>query len=239
MAEGGALRIVLGDSQRDGKPHVCICVSDTGEGMDPQTVGQIFEPYYTTKAIGRGTGLGMSIVQQLAQEAGGFVEVQSTLGSGTTIRVKLPLVPAPETADMSEPAETAPSSGARLEGVDVLVVEDDAEVAGLVNQVLERVGAQFRKALSGAEALAMLESSQPDLMLIDVVMAEMSGPACVAAARARGVDCPVLYMSGSSDRQLVEHGIDLNSDVVLRKPYRVDALIEALDRILRSGVSSK
>ncbi len=239
MAEGGALRIVMGDSQRDGKPHVSICVSDTGEGMDPQTVGQIFESYYTTKAIGRGTGLGMSIVQQLAQEAGGFVEVLSTLGSGTTIRVKLPLVPAPETADMSEPAETAPSSGARLEGVDVLVVEDDAEVAGLVVQVLERAGAQFRKALSGAEALAMLESSQPDLLLIDVVMAEMSGPACVAAARARGVDCPVLYMSGSSDRQLVEHGIDLNSDVVLRKPYRVDALIAALDRILRSGVSSK
>lgn len=197
--------------------HVVLEVQDDGDGMPPEVIERVFEPYFTTKTASRGTGLGMATVHGVIEEAGGTIEIQSELALGTRILITLPRQAAP----LSEKRKRRKKVG-RLEAIEVLLVDDDEAVRGTVAAQLEALGATVSAVASGGEALRRLQEKVPDLLITDVLMPEISGPELVAALRARNLVLPSLYISGHTGESL---GLTGN---VLRKPFSIDALALAV-----------
>jgi two-component system, cell cycle sensor histidine kinase and response regulator CckA len=213
-------------------PHVMIAVSDTGQGMDEATRARIFEPFYTTKPVGEGTGLGLAMVFGAVERAGGRVWVYSELGRGTTFKVYLPVGGTPPTAD-EEPADDLVPRGTES----VLLLEDDDMVRDVVERTLRRLGYEVTTATRPSEALALAGERSFDLLITDVVMPEMTGDALVREVRAIRPDVPVVFMSGYTAGVL-----DLKIgplDVFASKPLTTGriarAVREALDRKRRTG----
>jgi len=180
--------------------YVRLSVSDTGVGVAPEAAPRLFEPFYTTKEVGKGTGLGLAVVYGVVRDCGGAIEVESAPGQGATFHIDLPLV------------EETPAEGAtgrarpHLPGGDetILIVEDQPDVRRLLASLLRRLGYTVIEAAGGAEALAA--SARPDLpirlVITDVVMPEMSGPQFVARLRRARPDLRLLYISGYADDAL-------------------------------------
>ena len=235
MTGGGALSITVKSDDCCDEGGVRLIVEDTGSGMDETTVASVFEPYFTTKTAGRGTGLGLSIVQELVRQAGGFLEVKSAPGEGTRISVCLPQ--AMPRVDSEQPEATSTRALA-LTGRRVLVFEDDPGVMELVRVVLEDAGAVVHAAQSREEAFSHLADRMPDVMLVDVQLADTTGPAFVAGARSRGVTAPFLFISGSADEELIALGLAPSSDILLRKPFSPSVLLDVLSRLVTSDTPS-
>jgi two-component system, cell cycle sensor histidine kinase and response regulator CckA len=204
MPRGGQLVVTtagarLGEeelkSHPDARPgaYVVLSVADDGHGIDPAALPHIFEPFFTTKGPGKGTGLGLSTVYGIVKQSGGFVEVGSQLGRGTTFRVHLPRVEAPPTA-LEATAEAEPAGGTET----VLVVEDDSGVRRLVHRVLEPAGYTVLSAPSGPDALRLHDrrAGPIHLLLTDVVLPAMDGVAVAERFRALLPGIQVLFMSG-------------------------------------------
>jgi len=178
-------------------PHVMLSVSDTGHGMDAEILSQIFEPFFTTKPQGQGTGLGLSMVYGIIEQSGGHIEVESTVGSGTTFRVLLPLcqeswIPdAPAGGDLRTPAATAT----------LLLVEDEPTVRELAYEILAANGYDVITAADGREALetARRHADRIRLVITDIVMPQMGGLELVEGLAGVLPDAPVLFMSGYSE----------------------------------------
>lgn len=195
-------------------------VSDHGIGMPPEVVDRIFEPFFTTKELGEGTGLGLSTVWWVVERSGGFLDVRSVEGRGTTVAVHLPAA--------SEGA-APPDEKARSVGVDrrVLVVEDDpVALAALVAQ-LEGEGYRIESAHSAEEAIEIVDRSlEPfDILLTDVLLQEMSGPELASRLRIRQPWLSVVFVSGADRKTLEEAGLE---GPVLAKPFTIDELRSAL-----------
>ena len=206
--------------------YVRIDVTDTGVGMDEETRARIFDPFFTTKPEDAGTGLGLSTVRAIVQEASGLVRVASAPGAGTTFSVFLP---AARGAASNKPSGTPESPAAAPAGAaTVLVAEDDAAVRSLVCRVLERHGYGVVTAPDGPEALEALRdrSSSIDLLLSDAAMPEMPGPELLEMARELRPGLPVLLMSG--------HGKDEVGDGVpyLAKPFTPAELVRRVGQAL-------
>ena len=213
-------------------PHVMIAVSDTGQGMDEATRARIFEPFYTTKPVGEGTGLGLAMVFGAVERAGGRVWVYSELGRGTTFKVYLPVGGTPAAAD-EEPADDLVPGGSES----LLLLEDDDMVRDVVERTLRRLGYEVTTATRPSEALALTGERAFDLLITDVVMPEMTGDALAREVRAIRPDVPVVFMSGYTAGVL-----DLKIgplDVFASKPLTAAriarAVREALDRKRRTG----
>ena len=164
--------------------YVVMCISDTGSGMDDETLESIFEPFFTTKEQGKGTGLGLSTVYGIVRQNGGWIEVSSELGSGTVFRVILPRVePDPETERIPAVQEAAPQGGET-----VLVVEDQEEVRRLARRILVASGYRVLEAANGAEAYVRArEHAGPiDLLLTDVVMPGSTAKSFPSSCAVRG-----------------------------------------------------
>jgi PAS domain S-box-containing protein len=210
--------------------YVALTVSDTGTGIDEKTRARIFEPFFTTKPQGKGTGLGLSTVYGIVQQSGGFIELESEMGQGSTFRILLPQVE----DEVERTVRRAPV--ARVDGNEtVLLVEDELAVRVLVRRVLDRAGYRVFEASSGLDALALLETLETpiDLLLTDVVMPGMSGRELADQLCARFSTLRVLYMSGYTDEAIVHHGV-LDAGVsFLEKPFTPDLLLrrvrEAID----------
>jgi CheY-like chemotaxis protein len=222
MPGGGDLRIGLG---HDG-PRVRLAVSDTGTGMDEEALARAFEPFYTTKPTGKGTGLGLASVYSIIRNAGGTVRLESQLGCGTTVSVYLPEPASDElTVAKPPPALVEPPP----EGLRVLVVDDCAELAGAVGKMLRSAGYAVQVAHSPTAAVGQV--ADVDLLVTDVVMPEMSGPELVAAARAARPSLPVVYMSGYLPAGLDE-SVRLDSNAVLvDKPLNSADVLTAIGRL--------
>ncbi|MBK7586329.1 MAG: response regulator [Myxococcales bacterium] len=213
-----------------------LSVSDSGQGMGEEVLAHAIDPFFTTKAVGRGTGLGLSTVYGIAKQSGGGLRIDSTVGRGTSVRVYLPLlsgVPAIEHTS-SSPPRPAVGGSERL-----VVAEDDETVARVIVRVLEANGYHVQRATDGMTAaeLILQQSEESHLLLTDVVMPRMSGPDLVKTLRARNVDIPVLFMSGySRDALSAMHDQGAGLDV-LKKPFTATELVgrvrEALDRHAR------
>jgi len=238
MPEGGTVTIrtfaVSADDVRAMKNEImpigdytALSVGDTGVGIPPEAIGKIFEPFYTTKAVGRGTGLGLSTVYGIVKQSGGFIFLESEVGKGTVFRIYLPVhAAASEGAGAASTARKRPPAETWGTGT-ILLVEDEDMVRTVAERALTRQGYTVLTASDGEQGLARLEQAGPiDLLISDVVMPGMDGPAMVRAARAARPDLPVLFMSGYAEEQL-RKSIDIPNVSFLPKPFSVSQIAEA------------
>jgi PAS domain S-box-containing protein len=207
-----------------------LAVSDTGCGMDEETLARAFEPFFTTKARDKGTGLGLSTVHGIVEQSGGFVRLRSQPGEGTTCEVYLPRTEAREAprAPAGEPAPRATGE------VHVLVVDDDELIRGLLESFLPGLGYVVSTASNGSEALRLTEEGglAPDAVLTDVVMPKMSGFELVKRLRQRRPDLPVIFMSGHLDEAVAAHGEVAQGTPFLQKPFRLRDVAATLGQLL-------
>ncbi len=212
-------------------PYMALSVADTGVGMTEETQTHIFEPFFTSKPEGKGTGLGLATVYGIVKQAGGAIAVESAPGKGTTIRLMLPAVVA-ATAGSGTPATTAPARGSET----VLVAEDEAAVRRLIGAGLQAHGYTVLLAPSAAEALTLLRAhaAEVDLLVTDVVMPEMGGGALVDAARRLRPTLPVIYVSGYMNDDVVRQGVASATDAFLAKPFVPSALARKVREVLDS-----
>lgn len=205
-------------------------VIDTGPGMAPELLDRVFDPFFTTKPVGTGTGLGLAVVYGVVSAHDGTVQIESSVGAGTTVRVELPLVPAPETA---LPADHVPADPAMTPvsstGDVVLLVEDEPAVRRTLVRLLERDGYTVLAATHGAEALTVWHSNASVIRAVvsDVRMPVMSGPEFVRQLRAAGSRLPVVLMSGFADTELTRTLPPGVTDV-LSKPFVASEMLRAV-----------
>jgi signal transduction histidine kinase len=209
--------------------HVMLSVSDTGVGMDEDTMSRIFEPFFTTKAPGEGTGLGLSTVYGIVRQSDGSIDVTSTPGEGTTFRVYLPTASKSATRTDTQVAVASAVPG----GETILVVEDEPALRRLVERVLSGLGYHVLTAGTANEAVAAALDAKIDLLLTDVVLpGSMQGNdlAELLAGQARAMS--VLYMSGYP-RDAIVHAGRLDKGVhYLEKPFTPDALAKKVGEVL-------
>ncbi len=191
-------------------------VRDTGCGMAADMLEKIFEPYFTTKAKGDGTGLGLALVQSIVLDFGGEVTVESEPGKGSVFQVHLPVVKSGEEKQREEEAAPPPAGRER-----VLVVDDDASVAGTNSSILSSLGYQVTVLHSSTQALALF-SRQPeyfDLLLTDMTMPEMTGAELMRKILALRPDLPVLLCTGFSELIDERKAVDMGAHALLMKPF--------------------
>jgi CheY-like chemotaxis protein len=197
--------------------YVRLTVTDTGCGMDAVTVDRAVEPFFTTKDVGKGTGLGLAMVYGFAVQSGGGMRISSRLGHGTTVHILLPATTDPADTDAAAAAPGRDAAEARI-----LVVEDDDMVRAHIVRLLRSMGYTVVESENGARALQILQQREDlDLLLTDVVMPggmngfQLADEALVARPKLR-----VLFTSGYADSQIADAGREYSEDKLLRKPYR-------------------
>jgi PAS domain S-box-containing protein len=210
--------------------YVTVAVRDDGDGMDAETRSRCFEPFYTTKPAGRGSGLGLASVYGIVQRAGGYITVESEPGEGAAFQIYLPVaVDAPST--LAPP----PLSPRDVRGAEtVLLVEDENAVRDLVCEYLESRGYQVLPATSGAEALSLAEHYHGPihLLLTDVIMPGMSGRDVAERFLKSRPRSRLLYMSGYTDGLLSGQGIEERGPNFLQKPFKLEALGRKIREVL-------
>ncbi|MGH6883457.1 MAG: response regulator, partial [Hypericibacter sp.] len=213
--------------------YVMLAVTDSGLGMTPDVLARAAEPFFTTKDVGKGSGLGLSMIYGFAKQSNGHLKIYSEAGHGTTVRLYLPR-PAGDAPDAVTAVPATVPAAARSETI--LAVEDDAGVRSLVVSQLTGLGYQVIEAANGPQALAILETDRKvDLLFTDVVMpGGMTGKVLAERALATRPALKVLFTSGYTENTIVYHG-KLDAEVhFLAKPYKLETLAqkirEALER---------
>lgn len=210
-------------------PGVCVVVKDTGTGIPRDLLEQIFEPFFTTKEPGKGTGLGLATVRGIAKNHGGFVEVESEVGRGTSFKVFLPASQAGPVMPPDEPTSQMPSGRDEL----VLVVDDEAALRQIAKAMLENYGYRVLTAANGVEAVTVFKDHANEIkaVILDSMMPFMDGPATLRALRATAPELKILGVSGLGGGEgfSEEQG---GVDAFLSKPYTATQLLSALRRAL-------
>jgi len=243
MREGGSLRITTSVCQLSeddkqalaeagetaGDDYVLISVTDTGVGMDAETLSRIFEPFFTTKVPGQGTGLGLSTAYGIVKQHGGHVSATSEPEKGSTFNVYLP-VASTEAVD----GETRSSLPMLPHGKEtILLVEDNETVRRTSARMLSRLGYTILQADCGPAAIAIAEEKQHiDLLLTDIIMPEMDGLQLSGLIREIYPGVKVVFASGYPDSHLTQHGLDVSDVVLLRKPFSRGDLARTLRGVL-------
>ncbi|MAF29889.1 MAG: hybrid sensor histidine kinase/response regulator [Croceicoccus sp.] len=229
MPDGGCLKLrtrkVTQSDGRHGLPdgdYVLVEVTDTGVGMDAATLSHAIEPFYSTKGVGKGTGLGLSMVHGLAGQSGGFLQLDSAEGYGTTATLWLP---AADPEALAAPDKLEEWSQGQT-GLNILLVDDEALVRQGTGAILHDLGHNVLEVDAGGDALGVLRSQPVDILVTDYLMPGMSGLELARSARKLRRDLPVLMITGFAD--LVD---DSASDVSrLSKPFHVRELAQAIER---------
>jgi two-component system cell cycle sensor histidine kinase/response regulator CckA len=206
-----------------------LAVSDIGVGMDAATLKRVFEPFFTTKGSGRGTGLGLTMLQNFVMQSGGYVGVYSEPGHGTTFKIYLPTVALPLAA-LHAPRSDEPPAGTET----ILVVEDDDAVRFFTEAVLKAAGYDVLTASNGIEALSMARSSARPIHLLmsDVVMPVLGGHALAEQFQTLRPDARVLFTSGYTPEAVSRKGIAIPADQFMQKPYSPAGLCRKIRDIL-------
>lgn len=248
MPNGGVLTVAAVNAQPDEsllRQHpgvrsgdfVEVSVSDVGCGMTPDVLAHAFDPFYTTKPQGQGTGLGLSMIYGFAKQAGGVVTLKSAVGVGTSVRLYLPRYEgAPDVAQEAAPA-AGPQTGIARPAV-VVVVEDDANVREMVRECLAELGMKVLTAADGEAGLDLvLSTPSVSLLVTDVGLPGLNGRQLADAARAAHPGLRVLLMTGyaesaASNRGFLEHGMEL-----IVKPFSLDVLGQRVQRMLAASAA--
>ncbi len=215
------------------KNRAAITVSDTGEGMDKETMEQCFDPFFTTKEVGRGTGLGLSTSYGIIKSHDGKIVLNSDPGSGTTFKLYFPLADYKGQYSQKNLHEIIPGNGET-----VLVVDDETEILKTMQDMLENLGYKAEIAGSGKEAIEKYRQVRPDLVLMDISMPEMSGISCIEKITDFDPDIKVIIISGYDERNsnILDDRIKKLTHEYLTKPVGLDELSATLARLLRSDV---
>jgi two-component system cell cycle sensor histidine kinase/response regulator CckA len=216
-------------------PYAVVSVTDTGHGMGPETLSHLFEPFYTTKPAGRGTGLGLATVYGIVKQSGGYVWAYSELGQGTTFKVYLPLDS--ESATLAK----TPAALVQAAGETVLLVEDEPAVRLMTSRALQEYGYGVVEASGGHQALGVLERSEGriDLLITDVVLHGMDGPELARRAAELLPELPVLFISGYTDDEVVRRGLLQAGQPFLQKPFTPEALGAEVAMLLKGRNASR
>jgi PAS domain S-box-containing protein len=241
MPQGGRLRIETAtieadddflDDNPDLRPgrYVKLTVADTGTGMEEETLRRVFEPFFSTKPKGEGTGLGLATVYGIVRGARGAISIHSELGEGTAFTVHLPAVD----AAVSDHSEADGGDGPSGSGERILVVEDEDAVRTLANRILSRAGYEVIAVSRAREAVDLLENGGAGyaLLLTDVVMPEMRGVELVQVAKAVAPELPILMMSGYSTPMAEDERKKIDSIPLLEKPFSGSALLTEVRDLL-------
>jgi CheY-like chemotaxis protein len=205
--------------------------------MDQATVDRVFEPFFSTKPKGRGTGLGLATVYGIVTGAGGSIEIYSEPGLGTTVTVLLPVTE--EDVAPAAPPVVA-DDGQRGHGETILLVEDEESLRKLTSRILTRSGYHVCAAASGSEAVQRAsDPAQPiDLLLTDVVMPEMLGNEVAARVQAARPGVPALFISGYAQPILDSHGVPSPRYDILEKPFTEAALLTRVRQAMKAPRSA-
>jgi len=235
MPHGGVLSIETWIVDADGDPdgpaldhgrYVRITVNDTGVGMAPEIASHAFEPFFTTKSHGKGTGLGLSITYGIIRKAGGQIMLSSSPGLGTTFTIWLPLSDIPSLPSIEALLVPAPRGSGQV----ILVVEDEEGVRAVIVRILTEQGFQVIEAPTAERALQLIDEhpGQIHLLLTDVILPRLSGPAVVQKAQRRRPGLRVLFMSGYTGDELATHGISWDNSWILQKPFEQQQLLRKI-----------
>ncbi len=242
MPTGGRLQVRTQNAPEiflNDRPCVLLEVTDSGRGMDEETLRHLFEPFFTTKPVGQGTGLGLATVYAIVKQAGGSIEVDSEPGRGTTFRVYLP---ATEGAGIEERSPGISPVDAPGGSETVLLVEDEDAVRALARIVLRQAGYNILDAGNGTEALQVCAAYRGPIHLLvsDVVMPEFGGRELAERLAEEYPQMKVLFMSGYTDDAVVRHGVLRDEMAFLQKPFTPAALARKVREVLdtaRPGVA--
>ncbi|MGH9334444.1 MAG: ATP-binding protein, partial [Vicinamibacteria bacterium] len=243
MPRGGKLTLRTGNVEVDETralgteglrtgPYVMLSVSDRGAGMSQEVLTRIFEPFYTTKELGRGTGLGLSSVYGIVKQSEGAIEVSSVPGKGSTFEVLLPRVSEPHAIAPEEPPPLARGEGT------ILLVEDDGAVRDLTRKVLEFSGYRVLESAGAREAFGAIEREEGkvDLVIADLVMPGMGGDEFAELLAARYPEVRVLYSSGHVERPVAVPLAPRYRELI-RKPFKSDELIRKVGDLVKKTSS--
>lgn len=243
MANGGKLEIrtenlsnkkpisLTGDDILPPGEWVTIAVEDTGTGIDPDVIPRIFEPFFSTKEIGAGTGLGLSTVHGIIHQTGGYISVDSVIGQGTTFRIYLPRHRA-NTSEENKDKEEKQAAADLTGSAKILLVEDEDAVRTFSSRALSNKGYEVADAASGEAALQLIKDKkiEPDLLVTDVMMPEMDGPALARQVKEMIPDIKIIFISGYAEDKFKEH---LGADVwFLPKPFTLKQLATKVKDVL-------
>ena len=225
MPRGGLLSITTAPTGGG----VQLIVTDTGHGMDPETLNRAFEPFFTTKPRGEGSGLGLATVYGIVTQAGGDVLLESTVGIGTTLTATVPVA-----VDQTVPSAHSDARHTSGGPETVLVLDDEDGIRDVAERILRRHGYHVIVASTGEEAVEQAEhhAGPIDVLLTDVVMPRTSGPAVAEAVRVRRPGVRVLFMSGYARPELASHGRLGEGVELLEKPFTEAALLAKLRLVL-------
>jgi PAS domain S-box-containing protein len=243
MPDGGTITIVTSNQLLDAPrlvdhpglqpgEYVELAVTDTGYGMSPDILGRVFDPFFTTKDVGEGTGLGLSMVHGFVEQSGGFVEIDSAVGAGTSVRIFLPRADDETGRSTSPPGKMPP--GAFNPGATILVVEDDANVREMVVRLMSQLGYATVEAENGVAALDLLaERPDIDILFSDVVLpGGMSGPDLAETAQQQFPKLKIVYTSGYLDGEIPDLSSNGRHSGFVRKPYRKAELAKIFSSVL-------
>ncbi len=247
MPEGGKLTIETANERLDetyvaqfsdveAGDYAMVAVSDTGTGIPKDLVAKVFQPFFTTKDVGKGSGLGLSMVYGFVKQSGGHIRIYSEEGHGTSVKIYLPR----ETTDTVD-LEKTDKAEQPIKGGDetILVVEDDPAVRQMAVSLLEDLGYRVLEAENGADALAALQRNEGiDLMFSDIIMpGGMNGAELAIQARDRHPGLRVLHTSGYAEAAVTRDGKIGSTNALLSKPYRKEELARKVRRVLDQPLS--
>jgi two-component system, cell cycle sensor histidine kinase and response regulator CckA len=214
------------------RQYVAMRIRDTGIGMDEETRMHAFEPFYTTKEVGRGTGLGLATVYGIVQQCQGEISIESSPRKGTQISILLP-VTATDATMMSE----APDQSVKRGQGNILLVEDEADLRNVNAEFLRSLGYTLTCACSGAEALHLAaKADQIDLVISDVVMPKMSGREFADQLLRMRPNTKLLYVSGYADDVVLQNGISMQGRMYLQKPFSLKQLASKVQTLISSSL---
>jgi two-component system, cell cycle sensor histidine kinase and response regulator CckA len=244
MPDGGKLTIETANTHLDEaycrnhlgfKPgcYVLLTVSDNGIGMDREVLSHVFEPFFTTKEVGKGTGLGLATIYGIVKQNGGFINVYSEPGQGTTFKIYIPRI-VEEDGEVALRAEEAPLVHATGR---ILLVEDDEMVREVTKDILEAIGYTVLAAETPQAAVSLSENPEEriDLLLTDVVMPGLSGKELSDRVKAVRPDAKVLFMSGYTSNVIVHHGILEAGVHFIQKPFSMRDLARKVRQVMGEG----